>query len=251
MDENLKQILFNIIGGASVLLLERLYFEVKKRYFKWRFKGVFGKDSMDNFILTYGQMRLSPCFDEKGEIRKWPYFHKYKSNSKFNVSSVVSFAETKSIKYLSESFGDITGYNPKLLSDEEIAEKLDISFCSIGGLNNLKTGDVLQGEENSFYFFDTSGPAVAIASKRNEKKFQVDGIYDFAFIIKITPKNFPDRVWIAVAGLGELGTSGAAWFLSKKWRKLPQNKSFGVIVKVRAGQDESAEIVEEIIGNKN
>jgi len=27
-------------------------------------------------------------------------------------------------------------------------------------------------------------------------------------------------VWIAVAGLGEWGTSGAAWFLSKNWKKI-------------------------------
>jgi hypothetical protein len=40
-----------------------------------------------------------------------------------------------------------------------------------------------------------------------------------ASCLKIIPKSFPNRVWIAVAGLGEWGTSGAAWFLSKNWKK--------------------------------
>lgn len=241
MNNVLLQILFNIIGGAAVLILERVYFEIKKIYYKRGFKEVFGKDSLENFIITYGQMRLLPCYDEKGAVRKWPYYHK--SGSGFRVSSVVSFTGTKSIQYLSETFGKVTKVTPKLSSDEEIEEKLDISFCSIGGLNNLKTKDVLQSEENTFYYFDPSGPEVVISTKENDKKFSIDGTYDYGFIIKIVPKNFPNRVWIAVAGLGEWGTTGAVWFLSKNWGKMPKNKSFGMIIKVRAGQDESAEMV--------
>ncbi|MBZ9572262.1 hypothetical protein KJA15_02955 [Patescibacteria group bacterium] len=245
MNDHLEQIIYNIIGGAAVLVFGWIYSEIKKRYYKCSFKGVFGKDSIDNFILTYGQMRLLPCYDEKGDIRKWPYYHK--SGSGFRVSSVVSFAETRSVKYLSETFGKIVHISPKLISDEEIEDKLDISFCSIGGLNNLKTKDVLQNEENVFYDFDASGPEMAIITKKNEeKKFSIDGTYDYAFIIKIIPKNFPNRVWIAVAGLGEWGTSGAAWFLAKNWIKMPKNKSFGMIIKVKGGQDESAEMVDRL-----
>jgi len=247
MNEHLEQIIYNIIGGAVVIVLGWIFSELKKRYHKCSFKSIFGTDSINNFFITYGRMRLSPCYDEKGNIKKWPYYHKLGSG--FRVSSVVSFAQTRSVKYLSETFGKVVNISPKLISDEEIEEKLDISFCSIGGLNNLKTKDVLQSEENVFYDFDTSGPEIVIITRKNEeKKFSVDGIYDYAFIIKIIPKNFPNRVWIAVAGLGEWGTSGAVWFLSKKWNKMLKNKSFGLIVKVRAGQDESAEVVHKIVG---
>src|SRR3989338_9720280 len=147
MNENLKQIIFNIVGGAAVLLLSWLYSLIKIFYYKHAFKGVFGKDSINNFILTYGRMRLYTPYDEKGEIRMWPYYNKSVGSS-FNVSSVVSFSETKSVKYLSETFSKNVNFAPKLISDEEMAEKLDISFCSIGGLNNLKTKDVLESEEN-------------------------------------------------------------------------------------------------------
>ena len=55
-----------------------------------------------------------------------------------------------------------------------------------------------------------------------------------------------NRTWIAVAGLGEWGTSGAAWFLARNWKeveKIYKQKPFGLIIKVRAGKDESAQLV--------
>ena len=245
MSEHLEQIIYNIIAGIACFVFGWICSEIKKRYYKCSFKGVFGKDSIDNFILTYGQMRLSRCYDEKGSIREYPYYHK--SGKAFRVSSVVSFTETRSVKYLFETFGKVVHILPKLISDEEIEDKLDISFCSIGGLNNLKTKDVLQSEENVFYDFEKSGSEWAIISKKNkEKKFSIDSTYDYAFIIKIIPKNFPNRVWIAVAGIGEWGTSGATWFLAKNWIKMPKNKSFGMIIKVREGQDESTEMVNRL-----
>lgn len=246
MDENIRQIIFNVIGGALVALLGWIYTKLKRKYYKYSFKRIFGKNSEDNFIVTYGKMRLLPPYDDKGQLRKWPYYHKTPGHA-FNVSSIVSHTATKSINYLSETFGSVFNNAPKLCSDEEIEEKLDISFCAVGGLNNLKTTDLLQSKENVFYEFDATGPELAIASKKDKtKKFSIDGAYDFAFIIKIIPKNFPNRVWIAVAGLGESGTTGAAWFLAKNWKKMPKNKSFGMIIKVRVGQDESAEIVETV-----
>ncbi|MDO8523483.1 MAG: hypothetical protein Q7S12_04385 [bacterium] len=247
MDENLKQIIFNVVGGALVALLGWIFAKLRQKYYKHSFKQIFGKDSEDNFILTYGRMKLLTPYDEKGEIRKWPYYNK-SPDASFNVSSVVSLAGAKSIHYLSELFGRIVNSPPRLLSDEEIEERLDISFCSIGGLNNLKTKDLLRSKENIFYDFDRTGPEVAIISKTDKtKRFSIDRIYDFAFIIKVIPKNFPNRVWIAVAGLGEWGTTGATWFLMKHWQKMPKNKSFGMIIKVRGGQDESAERIETII----
>lgn len=250
MNNSIEQIIFNVIGGALVALLGWGYSKLKEKYLKYSFKQVFGKDEGNKFVITYGRMVLLPCFNEQGNRREWPYRNKSSDNA-FNVSSVVSFAHTKSIYYLSELFGRIVKSSPRLISDEEIEEKLDISFCSIGGLNNLKTQDLLRSSENIFYDFDRTGSQVKIFSKQDSaKKFEVDGIHDFGFIIKVIPKNFPNRVWIAVAGLGEWGTTGAIWYLTKNWQRMPKNKSFGMIVKVRGGQDESAEVIETLIANE-
>lgn len=251
MNNSIEQIIFNVIGGALVALLGLTYSKLKEKYFKYSFKKIFGKDEGSGFAITYGNMILLPCFDEQGKKIEWPYRKKF-SKDTFNVSSVVSLSHTKSIYYLSELFGRVIKSSPRLVSDEEIEEKLDISFCSIGGLNNLKTKDLLRSSENIFYDFDVTGPEPMITSKQDlARKFKVDGIHDFGFIIKVIPKNFPNRVWIAVAGLGEWGTTGAMWFLAKNWKRMPKNKSFGMIIKVRGGQDESAEVVEVLIAGEH
>lgn len=246
MTNGVVQIIFNIIGGAFLALLGWLYSKLKKNYFKKSFREIFGSDEGNDFAITYGKMLLLPCFDEQGEKREWPYYNKFKGAA-FNVSSVVSFSHTKAIYYLSELFGRVIKSSPRLVSDEDIEEKLDISFCSIGGLDNLKTMDVLRSKENVFYDFDATGKNIAIASKKDSnKKFEKDSVNDFGFIIKVIPKNFPNRVWIAVAGLGEWGTTGAMWFLTNNWQKIPKSRSFGIIIKVRDGQDESAEALETL-----
>lgn len=70
---------------------------------------------------------------------------------------------------------------------------------------------------------------------------------DYGIILKINPAQFPGRTWIACAGMGEFGTSGAAWFLSKKWPELERLAqgagSFFALLAVEPGKDESAVLV--------
>jgi hypothetical protein len=66
---------------------------------------------------------------------------------------------------------------------------------------------------------------------------------DYGMILKAHPPNLSDRNWIACGGYDEWGTSGAAWYLSRKWRdirKLFRKKPFVIFVQVERGRDESA-----------
>ena len=68
--------------------------------------------------------------------------------------------------------------------------------------------------------------------------------FDYGLILKIKPKQFPDRTWFTCAGLGEWGTSGAAWYLAKKWKDIhnfAENSAFAIIVRVKKDQDEFAD----------
>jgi hypothetical protein len=63
-----------------------------------------------------------------------------------------------------------------------------------------------------------------------------DGTYDYAVILKYKHRLFPNRTQICIAGLGEWGTSGGSWFLSKNWKELSKkvgSKNFGAVIKVR------------------
>jgi hypothetical protein len=252
LPEYLENIFFNIVGGFLASILSLLFFWFCKRiaeFYRHRsFKKVFGKDAENDFNIVYGKMVLRKLFDEKGEPAIWPYA-KLGMSGYFSFSVPVSFTATKSAKYLAEAFSKDIKASPKLISDDEIRDRLDISYCSLGGLNNFKTIDILESEEN--IFFEIAGNPIAIINKKKpNEKYTVNGNHDYAFIIKVVPKLFSDRTWIAVAGLGEWGTSGAAWFLAKKWRKIKkiaENKEFGLIIKVKGGKDESAQIVYQYV----
>lgn len=241
---DMRSLLLNLVGGALVIILDRLYLFIFKKLRSFNYKKIFGKDVREDFYIVYGKMLLKTLYDKNGQIEQWPY---EKSNGAiFRISEPVSFTETKSAKYISESIAKNTYRTPTIISDEEIKNKIDISYCSLGGYNNHKTIDILKAENN--YYVDFDGEKI-VSKLIVNKPFRIDTRYDYAVIIKLKNKIFPNRTQICVAGLGESGTSGAAWFLANKWESLlkkAQRNDFGAIIRVEFNKDESAEIVEFI-----
>lgn len=246
-NQDFKSLLINLLGGVLVILLDRLYLFLRKKLKAMRFKKIFGKDIYENYSIVYGKMRLKTPYDNSGKVMQFPY-EKFNGAS-FRISEPVSFTETKSAKYISDSISKNTKSSATIISDEEIASKIDMSYCSLGGYNNLKTIDVLNDDNNFYVDIDISNGAKIISKFNNSDSYSIDGTYDYAVIIKLKNKNFPQRTQICVAGLGESGTSGASWLLANKWKEILKkagSKDFGCIVKVKFGKDESAEIVKMI-----
>jgi len=84
-----------------------------------------------------------------------------------------------------------------------------------------------------------------IRDKKSDRKFESASSpvrKDYGVILKIPNLRFPGYYFFACAGLGEWGTSGAAWYLSRHWLRL--QPEFGgplaVVVEVEIGSDESA-----------
>lgn len=246
-NEDLKSLGLSLLGGVLVILLYRLYLYLRKKLKSFRYKKIFGKDINNDFFIVYGKMLLKTPYDSVGKVEKWPYV---KSNgASFRISEPVSFTETKSAKYISDSIAKNTKSASIIISDEEIKNKLDISYCSLGGYNNHKTVDVLKADNNYYVDIDISNGAKVVSKIMTTNSYSIDKVHDYAVIIKLKNKNFPDRTQICVAGLGESGTSGASWFLANKWKELlkrAKRNDFGCIIRVEFGKDESAEIVEMI-----
>ena len=239
MNKELYDLLMNVSGGFLVAIIDRLILYFQKYFKALGFKKIFGGEINDYYIV-YGKMILNPVYSSNDPF---PYL-KPNSSTFFNMTNPVSFSETRASKYLSISFFNNLKTSPKLLSDDELSQKIDISYCSLGGYNNSKTIEILNCEANKFYIYEFN----KITSKiEKNKTYIMDSEYDYAVIIKIRNKHFPNRVQICVAGLGEWGTSGASWFLANKWKVLKKNvkgKNFGAIIRVRFQTDESAELVE-------
>jgi hypothetical protein len=247
LNQDFKSLLINLLGGVLVILLDRLYLYLRIKLKAFRYKKVFGKDVVDHYSIVYGKMLLKTPYDNSGQVMQFPYT---KSNgASFRISEPVSFTETKSAKYISDSISKNTKSTSTIISDEEILSKCDLSYCSFGGYNNHKTIDVLKADNNYYVDIDITNGAKIISKINNADSFSIDNTYDYAVIIKLKNKNFPQRTQICVAGLGESGTSGASWFLANKWKELLKkagHKDFGCVMRVKFGKDESAEIVKMI-----
>ena len=162
------------------------------------------------------------------------------------MSEPVSLADLRAAIYVSDLFFKITSKSPILVADTQVLAKLDFSYSAFGGLSNEKTKDVLVDSANIFFRFNINSP-VTIEQIKNGRLFNNSNVEDLGIIIKVKSSHFPNRTQICIAGLGEYGTSGAAWFLANKWkeiRKTVKGKNFGALIKVRIGKDESATLIE-------
>jgi hypothetical protein len=246
INPDLKSILFNILGGIIVAFLAWLYPKVYRILEAIKFRKIFGNDSVSEIRLIYGKMFLMPCYDERGQRRTFPYHKPGLEGTSYKVSSVLPDTEASSIKYLSDSFSKNVNESPLMICDEDVKDKIDLSYVSFGGLNNWKSISVINSEENTFYKF--LGSSIVSVKDKNEE-YKITSSTDYALIIKIKPKQFPKRIHICVAGIGELGTRGASYFLGRKWKeilKITKGKEFGIIIKVTDNSDETAQIVKVI-----
>ena len=67
---------------------------------------------------------------------------------------------------------------------------------------------------------------------------------DFGIVLKIVNSRFPKYFFFVCEGLGEWGTSGAAWYLANHWRDLDElGDEFGCVVEVEIGADQSARVI--------
>ncbi len=239
------ELLYSIIGGLITFLITGSV----KKLIDWRryrhFRQVFGKDvaSLNQYHMVYSHLALRPIVSA-GKNVTHPYY-KLGGDTQISISieNPVSSCEIRAAKYLAEVFGKEVKGAPKITSDKELQATLDTTFISLGGpLSNFKTKDILDNPANHLLDFDNH----EFQPKNADVAISQEPEFHYGMILKIHPKQFPQRTWFACAGSGEWGTSGSAWYLANHWQelhKLAGENPFVIIVKVRPGQDESTEVV--------
>ena len=219
----------------------------------WQFRRVFGNDVNEEYHIIY-KINEVPVIYKSNEVSgkriifptHTPKFPRKRYCSTTNLTTINSYATTRAVGHLVYAFGKKAHKPPVISSTVDTDEKMDISFISIGGTTNLKTCDLL---EDVSYFLDFKGNSII---QGNSQLITATNDIDGGFIIKIHPQSNPERTWLCCAGLGEWGTSGAAWFLSRKWKdihKWAKSKSFAIITKTTIGSDESTRLVHRFLRN--
>lgn len=214
----------------------------------WTFKQVLGRDAGKEYHIIYN-ISIPP--EDTIYLKPKPKVKRDNYRKTQNLTTINSCAVTRAIGHLVYAFGEKVNKPPTISSDVDTDDRMDISFISIGGLTNLKTCDLLKDNSNNFLDFNKRS-IVHPSSKLPVIEFTGD--VDYGFIIKIKPHSNPKRTWICCAGFGEWGSSGAAWFLARKWkdiRKWTKDKPFAIITKTDVNSDESTELLHKFLTSED
>jgi hypothetical protein len=256
---DIKSIILNVIGGALVAFFALMYGWLSRKCRQWAVKKVMGDDfdKDGTYHIVYGSFILPPLHDQSGQIITHPYIKtplpppspRHSAAAGFSIDNPVSSGEMRGTAYLAGLFGKARACAPRINPDNDMVSRVDVSFVSLGSpSSNLKTEDTVGHSANSLVTMTTAG-FVHPVSQQPVMPITPNAQYDYGMILRVCPTQHPTRTWIVCAGLGEWGTSGASWFLANKWLDLfwhtlwRRQKQYAAIVKVRRGQDESAEIV--------
>ena len=139
-----------------------------------------------------------------------------------------------------DSFRGIRKLSPQVVSDSSVQALWAGTFIALGSSYlNDKTDNIKHLPENVWLNDD----AWQFTFKNEETVVQLEGRNDKGLILKLpNPHSRGDSV-IVCEGIGEWGTSGSAWFLSRHWKQLSRrfgDKPFPIVLNVTVGNDQSA-----------
>jgi hypothetical protein len=239
----------DVTGGIGTGLATRGVWEISKAALKkvlsWRYRRVFGEDAFEgNMHLVYALLNPPKAVNTAGEPVKHIFSKPGNGGGLFSISEAVSVCEVRAVTYLAESVASNTRSWVALRSAKELGSRLDLSYISLGLMSNDKTVGLLRNDGNLFVAFKDdrivsklSGRTIIAPAPESQK-------IDYGMILKIHPTSARERNWICCGGYGEWGTSGAAWYLARRWRDICKkfgNRPFIVFVQVEDGRDESAD----------
>ncbi len=111
------------------------------------------------------------------------------------------------------------------------------NFVSIGGLTNKATERLMTSyRERLPYYFSETGNSIVRDYGSYGRYLEGDIEHDYGMIIKITGLNHANRVLFIIAGIQDLGTSGAAYYLSDHASQLADrygDDDFALVVGVK------------------
>ena len=139
---------------------------------------------------------------------------------------------------------------------EQMLDYWDRSVICIGA-HNSKTREILAKFKNTFYRFELNYSIIIESSSvptSNKTGVQfVEGVsrhtgrdssdIDYGIILKLKDEYHPEKNILVIAGLGDAGTAGAAYYLLNRYKELPfEEDVFGVLIEVPSGYESARKI---------
>ncbi|MBI4686126.1 MAG: hypothetical protein HY755_13155 [Nitrospirae bacterium] len=256
-DNIVPDLLINLIAGTIIFVVGLNWDKIRSLAgldFLW-LRCLFGRKSVEigrlNITLdTYRDIRLLP---EDSQKKLSGIFVPHNTNRFYKTfpdnhytamqgafERLMGYCSARASSYLIEKLSPYFKRGVGAFSDEEVASKWEDTFINLGSsASNIKTDDIKHHIANNLFKEDING----VIELKNGLSFKPDNRHDVGIILKIKNPHFNNYSLIVCAGIGEWGTSGAAWYLSRHWKKLSKRflkSDFVVIVSILRGSDESA-----------
>ena len=244
---NLTAAIIAVLGGVFLPVIAS-YISAKRRHFRRLFGvGPFRTRMITVTLDTYlDSRRLTPprLNAEKDEGFEGRFYKPFPDGhvAVFPGASgdILGYCSARAAAHLIEGLSGIASIHIRAISDNDVASDWNGTFINLGcSASNIKTDHIKHLPENHWLREDINGKF----EFKDGQTAEMEGRYDKGIIMKVTNPYFAGHALFICAGLGEWGTSGAAWFLATKWRHLSKrfgDNSFLIVVSVAKGSDQSA-----------
>jgi len=272
---------YQVSFGGIHLPLDALYKQIRtyledaaRRILRsWKEKSPFSRifGSSDGPIsIVCGGLILNPlvekCIAEsqwlgnehrRSEFIRHPMF-KPDLRFRYTARNVIGSGELRSVSHLMGAFADqLAPRNLRAVVDmqDDRRDLLDVDLIALGAFSNTRSHEIAESSSNLLLI-----PALVKSNNHVWERYFLSkktGLpvhgkpltgRDLGLILRISPEQFPSRAWLFCGGLGEWGTSGAAWFLAHKWAHIADYlrrdcTEFAALIDVYEGREESASLV--------
>ncbi len=236
--------------GITVIIdiAKQLVLAIPRAVQNWRFRKFFGSDAVKGDRI-YGVLDpVTHPLPPMGNRYVKRFRGRRPDQPLVGPNDVLGICSVRVASYASALFGRFRPGNKPLnfIIDYEIEAKWDASlFCFGSSDSNLKTFEIESLSEQTFYKLESGNDGKRIFKVGN-RDFAFREPHDYGIVLRMKNPRHPEHALFVCAGLGEWGTSGAAYFLFHNWSSLcwtHGRSDFCKVVRVRLGADESAEEV--------
>lgn len=204
------------------------------------------------FEKTYIKAKLSqllgPMYDENEECiifitelknieRK---LQNYQGQNIVGTDRVVGTGDALALPYLYNLLVKAGKRNDKInvvRSFDNVNQYFDKNFISVGGLTNRVSKMLFNDYIDKFEFsFSKNGNAIIKKYPDNHRQYvEITEDYDYGIISKISNLNHDGKILFVIAGINDMGTAGAAYYLYENYKRLVDtfaDYDFSLVIRV-------------------
>jgi hypothetical protein len=239
----------SVSASFIFLIISTLIQNVRSHFQYSMFRSLFGKDAAHNkTFLVYPDFVLSQeAKNRLGEVNPQLIYQKgnkiFEYDYRVDASRMIADNDLQALVYVAGLFGQVIHQTPPLKVDSQMAEQCDASFISFGLSSNDCTHMYRKHAKGKALFEivpDGNGSEFLRVDGEDFVTKRGEGYYGIIVRYHPDPEHEPDRVWMLCGGLGERGTTGAAWFLANRWRYLLRrvgDRDFVAVIEVEPNTD--------------